>query len=85
VNKQTKILTSLNRYERKKNIPLALKAFADYLSRCGGSNDNTFLVVAGGWDPRVAENVEHEKELIKVAEEMKITDKVIFLKSISND
>jgi uncharacterized membrane protein len=25
---KTKIVTSLNRYERKKNIPLALKAFA---------------------------------------------------------
>jgi len=60
VNSSTKILTSLNRYERKKNIPLALKAFADYLSRSSGPNDNTVLVVAGGWDPRVAENVEHE-------------------------
>ena len=60
VNSSTRILTSLNRYERKKNIPLALKAFADYLSRCSGSTDNIYLVVAGGWDPRVAENVEHE-------------------------
>ena len=63
MNSETKILTSLNRYERKKNIPLALKAFADYLSRCNGPTNNTFLVVAGGWDPRVVENVEHEKEL----------------------
>lgn len=85
VNSSTRILTSLNRYERKKNIPLALKAFADYLSRTSSAKSNTFLVVAGGWDPRVVENVEHEQELIKVAEELKITDKVIFLKSISND
>lgn len=85
VNSSTKILTSLNRYERKKNIPLALKAFADYLSRSSGPNDNTVLVVAGGWDPRVAENVEHEQELRKVAEELKISDKIVFLKSISND
>lgn len=28
LNGKTKIVTSLNRYERKKNIPLALKAFA---------------------------------------------------------
>lgn len=33
VNGETKILTSLNRYERKKNIQLALKAFSNYLSR----------------------------------------------------
>lgn len=30
---KTHILTSLNRYERKKNIPLALKAFDDFLER----------------------------------------------------
>ena len=54
---KTKILTSLNRYERKKNIPLALKAFAMH------ENQDALLVVAGGYDTRVAENVEHEKEL----------------------
>jgi alpha-1,3/alpha-1,6-mannosyltransferase len=30
--KNAKIFTSLNRYERKKNINLAIKAFAKYLS-----------------------------------------------------
>ena len=55
------ILTSLNRYERKKNIPLALKAFANYVKKSGNKDD--LLVVAGGWDPRVIENVEHENEL----------------------
>jgi alpha-1,3/alpha-1,6-mannosyltransferase len=44
------IITSLNRYERKKNIPLAIKAFAK--SEIKGT-----LVIAGGWDPRVEENV----------------------------
>lgn len=48
-------------------------------------DQDTVLVVAGGWDPRVAENVEHEKELRALAKELKITDKVVFLKSISND
>ena len=60
IGKSTNILTSLNRYERKKNIPLALKAFADYLSRLNGKDSSSILVIAGGWDPRVAENVEHE-------------------------
>lgn len=31
ITKETAILTSLNRYERKKNIPLALRSFAYYL------------------------------------------------------
>ena len=54
------IITSLNRYERKKNIPLAIKAFAN-------SNIKGTLVIAGGWDPRVEENVSHEKELRAIA------------------
>jgi len=66
LNKQvyanSNILTSLNRYERKKNIPLALKAFSFYLKRMKQLRTQTdnYLVVAGGWDPRVDENVEHE-------------------------
>lgn len=76
---RTKIVTSLNRYERKKNIPLALKSFAKQ------ADQDAMLVIAGGWDPRVQENVEHEKELKDLADELKITDRVIFLKSISND
>ena len=43
------------------------------------------MVVAGGWDIRVAENVEHEKELRTWASDLRIEDKVVFLKSISND
>ena len=62
-------MTSLNRYERKKNIPLALKAFANFLKRSASdASENNILVVAGGWDPRVAENVEHENELRKIAD-----------------
>lgn len=37
LSKDTKILTSLNRYERKKNINLAIESFAHYL-KLGNSN-----------------------------------------------
>ena len=68
-------MTSLNRYERKKNIPLALKAFADFLSRSESSSaSKNILVVAGGWDPRVLENVEHENELKKIADQLNINN-----------
>ena len=77
------ILTSLNRYERKKNIPLALGAFANYIKKSGNKDD--LLVVAGGWDPRVIENVEHENELRALAKKLSIEDRIVFLKSISND
>ena len=43
------------------------------------------LVIAGGWDARVVENVEHEQELRKLAIRFQIQDRVVFLKSISND
>eukprot|EP00356_Strombidium_inclinatum_P002027 CAMPEP_0170480036 /NCGR_PEP_ID=MMETSP0208-20121228/1030_1 /TAXON_ID=197538 /ORGANISM="Strombidium inclinatum, Strain S3" /LENGTH=318 /DNA_ID=CAMNT_0010752515 /DNA_START=407 /DNA_END=1360 /DNA_ORIENTATION=- len=88
---KTHVLTSLNRYERKKNIPLALKAFANFLERTSQktgkaeSEIDATLVVAGGWDPRVEENVGHEKELRQLAKELGITAKMVFLKSISND
>ena len=67
-------MTSLNRYERKKNIPLAMKAFAKH------QNEGAILVVAGGYDTRVKENVEHEKELKELAKSLKIEERVVFLK-----
>ena len=44
------LLILARRYERKKNISLAIKAFA-LLPR-----DNSVLVVAGGYDAKVSEN-----------------------------
>jgi len=66
---------SINRFERKKNIGLAIRAFA----RLG--NVRARLVVAGGYDNRVVENVEHYRELVNLAKEKGVEDKVIFLKS----
>lgn len=64
-------LLSINRYERKKNIDLAIHAFARLLNDNGikGSTQKSLrLVVAGGYDARVAENVEHHQELVQLAE-----------------
>lgn len=81
---KTKIVTSLNRYERKKNINLALESFAHYL-KLEDSNQKCLLVVAGGYDDRVIENIEHHLELVNLANKLQIIDKVVFLRSISND
>ena len=59
------VVTSLNRYERKKDIPLALKAVA------GLSHKVTF-VIAGGYDERVIENVEHHLELVNLSKKLKV-------------
>lgn len=83
ITRDTLILTSLNRYERKKNIMLALDSFS-YVCKRQGSKDSV-LVIAGGYDVRLPENVEHHLELAKRAEELGISDRVVFLRSISND
>ncbi|EER04724.1 Alpha-1,3-mannosyltransferase ALG2, putative [Perkinsus marinus ATCC 50983] len=77
---------SLNRYERKKNIALAIAAYKLFL----GSSDASAvdvdslprLVVAGGYDSRVRENVEHYSELKEKARGM--GREVIFLRSVSD-
>ncbi|KAI8955993.1 hypothetical protein F4801DRAFT_527608 [Xylaria longipes] len=62
-----KYVLSINRFERKKDIALAIKAFAG-LSR--QQRAGVRLAVAGGYDPRVAENVGYHNELVKLAESL---------------
>ncbi|KIW63971.1 hypothetical protein PV04_08931 [Phialophora macrospora] len=60
-----KILLSINRFERKKDIGLALRAYHN-LSPI--ARKDTRLIIAGGYDQRVSENVEYHKELVAIAE-----------------
>jgi alpha-1,3/alpha-1,6-mannosyltransferase len=53
------MILSLNRFERKKNIKLALETVAYLKSIDPQVVQNIILVIAGGYDPRVKENVEH--------------------------
>jgi alpha-1,3/alpha-1,6-mannosyltransferase len=48
---------SLNRYERKKNIGLALKAFKVFIDE--NPRSGTKLIIAGGHDPTLLENREY--------------------------
>ncbi|KAF9134435.1 Alpha-1,3-mannosyltransferase-like protein [Mortierella sp. 14UC] len=61
---------SINRYERKKDINLAIHAFARLLKDSNNSSKDRKLrlIIAGGYDTRVAENVEHHQELVQLAE-----------------
>ena len=67
---QIKILLSINRFERKKDIGLAIRAYnlLDPVTRQG-----TRLIIAGGYDRRVAENVEYHKELVALADGFGLT------------
>ena len=56
------VFLSLNRYERKKNIALAIEAFHHFKTQQTLAKQNpekVLLVVAGGYDLRVEENVRY--------------------------
>lgn len=78
------VFLSINRYERKKNLNLALEALVELRSLLKKDFDSVHLVMAGGYDTRVAENVEHYEELSKFAKENKLLNHVTFLKSFSD-
>jgi len=88
---------SINRYERKKNITLAIQALAK-LHKSRGSSSGVVesastpskyktvrLVVAGGYDGRVKENVEHAAELEQLAEKLGVGDSILFIKSFTDN
>ncbi|PLB44308.1 alpha-1,3-mannosyltransferase alg-2 [Aspergillus steynii IBT 23096] len=58
-----KILLSINRFERKKDMALAVRAYHGL----GEKRRGTRLVIAGGYDNRVQENVQYHKELDELA------------------
>lgn len=62
-----KILLSINRFERKKDIGLALRAYGGMTEK---ERKGTRLILAGGYDNRVAENVQYHQELVRMAEDM---------------
>ncbi|XP_030014088.1 alpha-1,3/1,6-mannosyltransferase ALG2 isoform X1 [Sphaeramia orbicularis] len=79
------LFLSLNRYERKKNLGLALEALAAL--KCSlplGQKTNIHLVVAGGYDDRVTENVQHFTELKELAAQLDLEGCVTFLRSPSD-
>ncbi|RCN32054.1 glycosyltransferase, group 1 family protein, partial [Ancylostoma caninum] len=81
------IFTSLNRFEVKKNIKLAIEAFAylrtllsdDEFSKC-------HLVLAGGYDQLNKENIDYFKELVDYVDFFSLPQKqVTFLRSPSDE
>jgi len=76
------IFLSINRYERKKNLFLAILSFGKLLENHPTSN--VHLVMAGGYDERVKENVEHHRELTDLVKKLGLESKVTFLRSFSD-
>ncbi|CAH0388860.1 unnamed protein product [Bemisia tabaci] len=80
------VFLSINRYERKKSIDLAIKALKQLKESLPESTmKKVYLIVAGGYDTRLLENVEHYDELSALCETSNVKEHVCFLRSISNE
>ena len=79
-------LLSMNRFERKKNIGLAIETMgALRLSLPPETFEKLHLVVAGGYDPSNAENVAHLSELRSLASSLSLSASVVsFRPSVSD-
>jgi alpha-1,3/alpha-1,6-mannosyltransferase len=62
-----RLLLSINRFERKKDVGLAIRAYHGLSKE---ERHGTRLILAGGYDSRVAENVQYHQELVQMAEGM---------------
>lgn len=82
--KNSFILLSINRYERKKDLHLCIEAMSILQTLLRKDFENIYLIMAGGYDKRVEENVEHYLELIGLADELHVSDHIIFLRSPSD-
>jgi len=80
------LVVSINRFERKKNIALVVEAMVGVRELIGTEVAMGLqLVLAGGYDPRVAENVEVIEELTKLAEERGLLGQVTFLPNFTTE
>ncbi|VDP42354.1 unnamed protein product [Schistosoma mattheei] len=87
------IFVSINRYERKKNLSLALYSL-EYLithwdklidSTVEIKPENVHLIIAGGYDLRVIENAEYYTELVGLSKTLKVSENVTFMCSCSSE
>ncbi|CAG5117755.1 unnamed protein product [Candidula unifasciata] len=77
------VFLSINRYERKKNIQLAIHALSALLEQ--KPDADVHLIIAGGYDTRVEENVQYHAELVSLAKQLGLENRVTFLRSLSDE
>jgi alpha-1,3/alpha-1,6-mannosyltransferase len=76
------ILLCLSRYDASKNLQLAIDTLAVLRSYSG--LERVRLVVAGGYDAALRENEEVFRRLVNHARARRLTEQVIFLRSIAD-
>lgn len=67
---------SLNRFEAKKNIPLAISSFHVFLQNISSSQHslkNARLVLGGGFDPRLQDNIRTLSSIFALIEDLRLT------------
>ncbi|KAK9916683.1 hypothetical protein WJX75_005759 [Coccomyxa subellipsoidea] len=81
-----RVFLSINRFERKKNLGLAVRAFGVLQNEYGGQAEvsHSVLVLAGGYDKRLAENREHFCEVQELVQRLGLADKVRLVASFSD-
>ena len=87
INKM-KLIVSLNRYEQKKNLDLAVLSYIDYVSKYINEKDinNICLVIAGGYDTFLQENIDVYNKLNSYIDTpQKKSMNIFFLKNIDNN
>ncbi|CAG7733171.1 unnamed protein product [Allacma fusca] len=77
------LFVSLNRFEPKKNIALAIRAMTKLKSCLTGSDywNDCHLVIAGGYDPRLESCVQYLEELKNLVQKEGLTNHVSFVLS----
>jgi len=79
------VFVSLNRFEVKKNIELAIQAFAVLRKRLSDEDfKKSVLVLAGGYDLLNDENIAHYKSLKSLVADLMLVESVIFCLSPSD-
>jgi len=79
------LLLSLNRFDPRKNLPLAVEAFA-HLRRLlpGETFARLRLIVAGGYDARMPENVSTFNKIQDLSRRLGLNDHVHLLRSLND-
>lgn len=86
------VFLSINRFERKKNLNLAIKAYSKLKEKLSNAKADSgavqwkhvHLVMAGGYDNQNAENIEHFEELDAIVKEENLENSITFLRSFSD-
>ena len=73
---------SINRFERKKNIQLAIESFSQYIVKTNDKSQS--IIIAGGYDKIVDENVRYHNELQKLCDDLKLSHITINGKDLNN-